>query len=925
MKLKTDFLRSSLIQKLIFSIGLMIVIFSADTIFAQSNITLNQLSCNHFENAIGVLDKPVFGWKLNASQNNQSQTAYQIVVSSSIKNNLASIGDVWDSKKIISSSQINIPFYERTLTSSKSYFWKVKIWDQSGKSSSWSKSSQFITGLINKEDFKGEWITSNKQKEHAAPLFRKSFTLSTIPQNAIIHIAGLGYYELYVNGKKVGDHVLDPGQTNYEDYAFYVTYNIASLLKKGENVIGVMLGDGFYNQDQVFLNLGTYGKPLFWTQLDMLVAGEKQQIVSDLSWKWNDGPIQSNNVYAGEVYDANKEIKGWASAGLATPYWKTVYLAKKYPPKVKPQNLQPIKKMGEIRPKNFYKTDRGSYMFDMGQNFAGWNRLKVTAPKGTEIKMVMAEDLLKDGNLNHFSTGINATKVEQTEKYIAKGTGIEIWEPRFTYHGFRYVEVSGLTSPPTPYLLTGIIVYSSVSSAGSFSCSDDQINKLHQLSKWTLTSNLHSIPTDCPHREKCGWLGDSHAIAPFSIYNLDVQNFWLKFVDDIHSTGRLGMDSQFHIEKNKIYTKGFKEAGIPMMVSPGKRSIAVASPDWGSALVQLPWYLYTYYGNVEVIKKQYPEMKQWVNYVATLAKDRVIYGGLGDWCPPRTNLKMDCDPKISSTALYYNDLTITKNAAGILNLKADSIVFADSAALIKKSFIAKFFDVKTNSFGSHTADALALNYGLFPDGKGVLVANALSKSSKEKYDGFMNSGFLGLQRLFGGLSNYNNEKMAYDILTKKGEFSFEMMWKHYDATTLWEILPVYTDSLMEKTLESGSQNHPFQGGFDAFFFEGIGGIKPDVNAPGFKNIILEPKLINQLKWAKADYNSVYGKIVSSWKREGETLIWNVTIPVNATAELKLPNQFTKITIKDGMGKTLVQNESNPNRKLTSGKYQLIIQ
>ena len=900
------------------------LVFSAEVIFAQSSITINQLSCNHLENASGVLNNPVLGWKLNSTQNNQSQTGYQILVSSSLKNSLASIGDVYDSKKVNSSNQMNIPFSGKALASSKTYYWKVKIWDQSGKSSSWSKPSSFITGLINKEDFKGQWITSNKEKKQAAPLFRKSFTLSALPQNAIIHIAGLGYYELYINGKKVGDHVLDPGQTNYEDYAFYVTYDIASLLKKGENVIGVMLGDGFYNQDQVFTNLATYGKPLFCAQLDMLVAGTKQQIVSDLSWIWADGPIQSNNVYAGEVYDANKEIKDWASAGLAVQNWKTVFLAKNHPPQVKPQNLQPIKKMAEIKPKKFYKTDRGTYMYDMGQNFAGWNRLKVTAPKGTVISMVMAEDLLKDGSLNHFSTGKNATKIEQTEKYIAKGTGVEIWEPRFTYHGFRYVEVSGLTSPPNADLLTGVVVYSSVQSAGSFSCSDDQINKLHKLSKWTLTSNLHSIPTDCPHREKCGWLGDSHAIAPLSIYNLDVQNFWLKFVDDIHSSGRLGSESQFHAEKNEVYKKGFKEAGIPMMVSPGKRSISVASPDWGSALVQLPWYLYTYYGNVEVLKRQYPEMKQWVNYVATLAKDQVIYGGLGDWCPPGTNRKMDCDPKISATALYYNDLTILKNVAGILNLEADSVVFADSAALIKESFIAKFFDVKTNSFGSHTADALALSYGLFPDGMGVSVANALSKSSKEKHDGFMNSGFLGLQRLFGGLSNYDNEKTAYDILTKKGEFSFEMMWKHYHATTLWEVLPVYTDSIMEKTLEGRSHNHPFQGGFDAFFFEGIGGIKPDVKAPGFKNIILEPKLTNQLQWAKADFESVYGKIVSSWKREGAALIWDVSIPVNASAELKLPKQFTRITIKDGLGKILVENGDNPNRKLASGNYQLII-
>lgn len=890
--------------------------------FSQNGLEVVELTCNHLTDPAGVTN-PAFSWKMLSKLNGQSQSAYQIMIASSLKNLSLNKADVWNSKKVQSGNQLNIGLTSIKLASSKNYYWKVKVWNKTNEASVWSKSARFITGIFSKEEIKGNWITSNKEKGQAAPLFRKSFDLSSLPQNAVIHISGLGYYELYINGQKVGDHVLDPGQTNYEDYAFYVTYDIKNLLKKGENVIGVMLGDGWYNQDVVF-NLGIYGKPVFWLQLDMQTTGKQHQIVSDESWKWQNGPVQSNNVYAGEVYDATKEIKGWASPGLHAQNWNGVYLATTFPPQVKPQDLQPIKRMGEIKPKRFYKTNRGTYMFDMGQNFAGWNRLKVTAPAGTEITMVMAEDILTDGNLNHFSTGIAATKVQQTEKYITKGKGLETWEPRFTYHGFRYVEVSGLIQPPAPDLLTGIVVYSSVAKAGNFECADPQINKLHKLSNWTITSNLHSIPTDCPHREKCGWLGDAHALAPTSIYNFDMQNFWLKFADDIQSTARQGMNSQFHIEKNKIYKKGYKEAGLPMMVSPGKRMIAVASPDWGSASVQLPWYLYLYYGNTAVLKAQYLAMKQWIKYVATLAKDRVIYGGLGDWCPPGTNAKMDCDPKISTTALYYQDLVILKNTAGLLNFKNDSLMFNDSAALIKASFIDSFFNPASNSFGSHTADALALYFGLFPEGKNREVANAIARSSKQNFGGFMNSGFLGLQRLFGALSDNANEQTAFDILTKKGEFSFEMMWKDYGATTLWEVLPVYTDSLMRKTLEARSHNHPFQSGFDAFFFDGIAGIKPDKTAPGFKHIILEPRLMNQLKWAKADYNSVYGKIASHWKRQGKQLIWDVEIPVNTTAEVRLPGHFTEVLV-DGTAK-IKNNRKGEDIKypLSSGRYKLVI-
>lgn len=893
------------------------------SVYAQSTISVTELSCNHFNNASGVLAKPVFGWKMVSAENEQSQTAYQILVSTSLKNSTALQGDVWDSKKVNTNKQININYAGKTLLSSNKYYWRVRVWDKSGKASAWSKPAYFLTGLIYKEDFKAEWITSNKVKGQAAPLMRKSFNLAVKPQQAIIQIAGLGYYELYVNGKKVGDHVLDPGQTNYEDYAFYVTYQIDSLLKPGENVIGVMLGDGFYNQDIVWGGNLSYGSPLLWAQLDMQVGSKKQQVLSDKTWNWTDGPIQSNNVYAGEVYDATKEIKGWANAGLKVQNWKAVYNPIKHPPVLTPQNLQPIKKMAEIAPKKFYKTTRETYMFDMGQNFAGWNRLKVSAPKGTVIKMVMAEELMPDGNLDHFTTGIKATKVQQAETYICKGNGVEIWEPRFTYHGFRYVEVSGLTSPPAKDLLTGIIVYSAVPVAGNFSSSDDQINKLHQLNKWTITSNLHSIPTDCPAREKCGWLGDAHAMGPATIYQFDMQNFWLKFMDDIQSTSRVGANTIYHIGVKKINKKVYKEPGLPFTIAPGKRLTARASPDWGTAYVQLPWFIYTYYGNTSAIEKHYKGMKQWVNHVGSLAKNHIIYEGLGDWCPPYGIENIDCPIAFSSTAFHYNDLNIMKKVAGLLGNKADSILFADSAVLAKQAIIAKFYDTELNSFGSHTANSMALDFGLVPDGKETLVANAIVKTSNEKYKGFMYAGIFGLGRIFNQLSNHQNEQAAFNILTKKGDYSFANMWDQYDATTMWEILPV--DSVWSKKEEIAGQshNHPMQSGFDAYFFNGIGGIKPDISAPGFKKIILQPQLINQLKWAKANYNSVYGTIVSNWKWEGKNLIWDIQIPVNTTSEIVLPNQFSQLRINN---KTvnINKNSTSLTYNLRAGKYQLIL-
>jgi alpha-L-rhamnosidase len=537
----------------------------------------------------------------------------------------------------------------------------------------------------------------------------------------------------------------------------------------------------------------------------------------------------------------------------------------------------------------------------------------------------MAEEVEND-TLAYGTTGVFATKVIQTEKYICKGSGTEIWEPRFTYHGFRYVEVSGLKTAPTKDLLTGVVVHSSMLTAGNFNCSNPQINKLHQLSYWTLISNLHSIPTDCPAREKCGWLGDAHAMAGSTIYNMDMENFWLKFMDDIHSTAKPTLNTiRYTGLKEPRIEKYLKPVGIPTMVAPGKRFIGSASPDWGTAIVQLPWFLYQYYGNTDALKKFYPDMKQWVNFVGDLAKNHIVYIGLGDWCPPGTNDLMDCPVPLSSTAFHYNDLMILKQVATTLGYTLDSQNFSDSALLIRNAFISKYYDVATHSFGSHTANAMALDFGLVPIGEETLVANAIVTTSNEKFGGFMFAGIFGLQRLFDQLSKHNNEQAAFNMLDKKGENSFELMWEKYKATTLWEVLPVSMRFVNEKPTikNSRSHSHPMQAGFDAWFFNGIAGINPDVNAPGFKKIILEPKLINQLQFSKGDYNSVYGTIVSDWKWEGKSFVWNVEIPVNTTATIKLPNQFKSITINKKQINKIAANINGFSRELSSGKYQLV--
>ncbi len=695
--------------------------------------------------------------------------------------------------------------------------------------------------------------------------------------------------------------MLDPGQTNYDDYALYVTYDITHELKKGVNIVGVMLGDGWYNQNKIWGTKGlSYGNPLLICQLDIEYAdGSKVQIISDQSWQWANGPVIESNVYADEVYDAQKEVANWSANMKTKADWMPVKLAQNHPPKLIAQSLPPIKRMKELPAKKVNKVAEGTYIFDFGQNFAGWTRLEITAPAGTTVTIKTAEEVFPDGKLDPSSTGVFATKVVQTEKYTCKGGGKEIWEPRFTYHGFRYAEVTGLPTAPDKDLLTGIVVYSSVDNAGTFACSNEQINHLHQLAQWTLISNLHSIPTDCPTREKCGWLGDAHAMATMSIYNHGMEAFFTKYLYDIRSSSQRQSQTLFFKTWDK-HELGIKPKDIPYMIAPGKREAGAASPDWGTALVQIPWYLYLYYGNIAVLREFYSEMKKWVNYVDGLAVGHIVDYGLGDWCPPERVVPREPPMPLTSTAFHYLDLKIMDRTALLLGFNAEAAQFKLKREAVKQAFLNRFYDPQKKTFGSQTANAMALDVGLAPSGDEQAVSDQIAGLSKDNLDAFLNTGIFGLSRIFNALSHYGNERTAYAILTKKGYNSFEYMRSQYDATTLWEILPV--DSFYLKNTDKGwerSHNHPMQGGYDKWFYENVLGIRPEADAPGFKKIHLEPEMVGQLNWAKGEYNSVYGTIKSAWRREGDSFYWNVTVPANTSAMLYIPVKSVKNITEGG--------------------------
>lgn len=842
-------------------------------------------------------NRPIFTWKVDAANEVFYQSACQIIIADNKSDIDRNIGNVWNSGKKNGLRTYRLKYSKKALINGQKYYAKIKLWDNEKTASSWSKTHRFFVPINYPEHWKAKWISYEYHPESALPVFKKTIKIEnkkTI-ESARLYIAAPGFYEAFLNGKKIGENVLDPGQTNYEDYTYYTAYDLSLDALQNNPVLGIMLGNGWYNQNKIWGKGMIYGQPVFMAQLIIQYKNGAQQIIgTDKSWKWKPGPITFSNIYAGESYNANLEVKDWFNTESNNAAWKNALLAKKHPTDLLEQFAEPIQKMDSIDTKGIISKGDGRYIFDFGQNFAGWVKLKIEGKKGQEITIRCVEELDEAGEIDPRTTGIRATKVIQTQKYICKGEGVEVWEPKFTYFGFRYVEVQGLSNHPSKDLLKGIVVYSSLPETGEFTCSEPNINKLHELANRTIKSNIHGIPTDCPHREKCGWTGDSHAFIHSLMYNFDAQRFVGKYIFDMRSSARntnkeLYFGTNFH-DRSIIN----KPKGVPTMIVPGRRTSGVASPDWGTAMTQLPWNLHLYYGDTLMLNNFYPDMKVWVDYIQAKNEDGIITHGLGDWCPPGGNKNIDCPVPISSTAYHILDLKNIAQAAYVLGNEKDYEFYS---ALHKKtiaSFNRQFLDTIHFTYGSQTADVMALEIAIVPEKFQEKVAASVVKNMNDKFNGFINTGIFGISRIFKVLAENGFEDEVYRLLSKTGENSFAYMWEHYDATTLWEVLPVKLHD--DEELYYRSHSHPMQAGYDAWFYSGIAGINPSPKDPGFKKIVFKPYLTHYLENAKASYKSPFGTIKSAWANKGGEFLWSIKIPQNSKGEIMLPTYKKKVSV-----------------------------
>ncbi|VGO14014.1 hypothetical protein PDESU_02571 [Pontiella desulfatans] len=723
------------------------------------------------------------------------------------------------------------------------------------------------------------------RRVYVSPLLRKGFTVDKPVRSASVKVCGLGLHELYLNGERVGDQVLVPAPTSYDRRSFYTVYDVTEHLLQGNNALGLWLGNGFYGQDFAFAAPRLlYGAPRAKLLLTVeYTDGSRMEVLSDLTWKAAQSPIVFDNLYAGETYDARNEIPCWSEPGFDDAAWNPVEQMGPPTDTVLKQELEPIRKMRAVQPVSAWAADNGDWILDLGENMAGWIELNLDEPRGTEIELRFAE-LLMPGRkaIDTASTGVHATGVEQRDIYICKGGG-ETWEPRFTYHGFRYVQIKGLSKKPDLDDFTGWFVHTDLKRTGSFECSEPRINTYYEVSLRTIEGNLHGLLSDCPHRERCAWLGDMHVTAETINMNYAANNLWRKHVKDFKTV--LGVEKTVA----QHYPEGQqpeKDPRSPPNIACGKRLCGQARPDWGMAVVLIPWFNWLYYGDQETVEDAWPMMTDYMEFLAeTTVHNHLIKEGYayGDWCPPGGKDMIDTPPQLSASILYYRSNILMAHMAKLLGKQGEVKPYLERAERIKAAINRKYFNPEDNHYGSQTGTAMALTAGLAPDGKEMAVAAGLNHLIIEK--GGYTTGIMGHRHLYTALNDHGFEETTAMLWQKTDFPGLAYMTETHELTTWPEVNSLWIEG---ERYSGQSFNHPMQSGFAVTFHESICGIRPNPDFPGYERFVLKPCFQPGLEWAKAEYESPKGKISSHWKRRGDNVVWRVAVPKNSSARVELP-------------------------------------
>lgn len=864
---------------------------------ASAQVSVSNLRCEMLTDPAGInVQQPRLSWQIQSPNRNVTQTAYHILVASAKEILDRNEGDIWNSGVLHTFTSIHVPYAGRKLASRTQCYWKVKVITNAGESA-WSAPAYWSTGLLNASDWKAKWIGYDKAatwdsitqfSRLSARYFRKQFPVIGDVRRATVYISGLGLYELYINGKKIGDQVLAPLPTDYRKSVLYNTFDVTGHLRSGNNAIATILGNGrFFTMRQNYKpkKINTFGYPKMLVQLEIEYAnGNRQTIVSDGTWKLNiDGPIRSNNEYDGEEYDARKEMNGWNDAGFNDGAWLRPQMVKSPAGKLMPQMSPYMKVMDTIYPVKITSPKSGVYILDMGQNFSGWLQLKVKGERGRQVKLRFAESLQPNGEL--YVANLRDAKV--TDIYTLKGEGVETWEPSFIYHGFRYAEITGFPGIPTPDDFIGKFVYDDLKTIGSFTSSDSTINKIYRNAWWGIASNYKGMPVDCPQRnERQPWLGDRTTGASGESYLFDNAALYTKWLNDIR-------DSQT------------PEGAIPD-VAPAYWNYYSDNMTWPGAYIMIADMLYRRFGNAQVLIDHYPSMKKWMDYMRTrYMKDNIVTKDkYGDWCVPPESLEMirsrdslrTTDGALLATAYYYRLLQHMVFFAWMLDKGKDAREFVALAADIRQAFNKKFFNPQRNYYANNsvTANLLPLYFGIVPDSARAAVFNNIYTKIRIDNRMHISTGVVGTQWLMRTLTDMQRSDIAYTLASNKTYPGWGYMAEN-GATTIWELWNGNTANP-----QMNSQNHVMLlGDLLIWLYENVAGIRSDERLLAFRRVILKPEWIDGLDHVRATYASPYGLILSEWKRSASrgTFDWTVQVPANTSAELYIPaNEIDKVML-----------------------------
>ena len=906
-----------------FTLLLLFGLFSACKLSAASPLKIDQLSCEYLQNPLGIDTKtPRFSWTMSSSRRNQFQSAYEIIVSTKLEEIQKLKGNVWTSGKTNSNQNTHIEYKGPPLKSFTKYYWRILVYDEKGEPSAWSTINWFETAMLNHDEWRAKWISDGSSqpvkeeeyyKQDPMPLFRKEFAVKKSIASARLYISGLGYYEAYLNGKKISDHVLDPGWTTYRKEVLYVVHDISSLIKNGNNVAGVMLGNGWWNPLPFKLfgrwdlrNYQQTGRPCLKAEIHIRYKdGTTDFIGTDENWKTIAGPVVRNNVYLGEHYDARQDIQNWNLPGT-TPGWENAAIVQG-PAGLLSVQMQPAIKITKIvQPVAITQPAKDTFIVDMGQNFAGVARIKLSGPAGKKITLRYGEGLFANGSINLMTTV--ATQIKkggikggpgapetawQEDSYTMKGEGTEVWSPRFTFHGFRYVEITGWPGTPTLKDIEGLRMNSDLQTDGSFACSNEMFNQLHNVIQWTFLSNVFSVQSDCPGREKMGYGADMVVSSDAFLYNYNMANFYAKSVKDFANEQQADGGITEIAPFTGIADRGYGGNSGPL--------------GWQLGFPFLQKQLYEYYGDKKIIETYYNAFMKQMDFLQSKAIEGLFHWDISD------HEALDPKPEAFTAAcFYFHHAKLAEEFAGIINKKEDSLKFNKLSTQIKRAIVRKYLVPKTGRFdnGTQSAQIFALWYALSPEEE-----NSFKVLMEEfaRHNLHVSSGIFGIKMMFDVLREKDENEVAYRIANQKDFPGWGHMLAN-GATTLWESW---------QFPETGpSRNHPMFGSVDEWFYRSLLGI--NAAAPGFKKIIIKPQPAGDLKWAKGSYQSVRGIIKSGWEKTDKTISLDVSIPVNTTAEIWIPAKQNAAVIEKGKPfKILRYDKGYAIAEIGSGDYSFI--